>query len=159
MPTADRSPRLRDHDLARRRRSGSGSAAGARIVGTIYDPQHAGIPGATVAVTNIATNVARSVTSDVAGNYVVTPLDPGTYNVTASIAGKSRTTVREGVELTVGQAARVELTLALSTLSTEVFVTTQASLLNTESATIAENGKRADVSGWILIAEVPQSGP
>ena len=110
---------------------------GARIVGTIYDPQHAGIPGATVAVTNIATNVARSVTSDVAGNYVVTPLDPGTYNVTASIAG-FRTTVREGVELTVGQAARVELTLALSTLSTEVFVTTQASLLNTESATLSQ---------------------
>jgi hypothetical protein len=110
---------------------------GARIVGTIYDPQRAGIPGATVTVTSIATNVARNVTTDLQGNYVVTPLDPGTYKVTAAIAG-FQTTVREGVELTVGQAARVELTLALSALSTEVLVTTQAPLLNTESATLSQ---------------------
>ncbi len=110
---------------------------GARIVGTIHDPQNAGIPGATVTVTNTATNVARTVTSDLEGNFVVTPLDPGTYKVTAAISG-FQTTVREGVELTVGQAARVELTLALSTLTTEVLVTTQKPLLNTESATLSQ---------------------
>src|SRR4029453_13571516 len=110
---------------------------GARIVGTIYDPQHAGIPGAAVTVINIATDVARTVTSDLQGNFVVTPLDPGTYKVTAAIAG-FQTTVREGAELAVGQAARVELTLALSTLATEVLVTTQAPLLNTESATLSQ---------------------
>ena len=110
---------------------------GARIVGTIQDPQHAGIPGATVTVTNVATNVAKTVTTDLEGGYVVTPLDPGTYKVTAAISG-FQTTVREGIELTVGQAARVELTLALSTLTTEVLVTTQAALLNTESATLSQ---------------------
>jgi hypothetical protein len=110
---------------------------GARIVGTIHDPQNAGIPGATVTVTNTATNVARTVTTDLEGNFVVTPLDPGTYKVTAAISG-FQTTVREGVELTVGQAARVELTLALSTLTTEVLVTTQKPLLNTESATLSQ---------------------
>ena len=31
-----------------------------RIVGTIYDSQRAGIPGATVTVTNVATNLART---------------------------------------------------------------------------------------------------
>jgi len=110
---------------------------GARIVGNIQDPQHAGIPGATVTVTNVATNVAKTVTTDLDGGYVVTPLEPGTYKVTAAISG-FQTTVREGVELTVGQAARVELTLALSTLTTEVLVTTQAALLNTESATLSQ---------------------
>lgn len=110
---------------------------GGRIVGTIYDPQHAGIPGATVTVMNVATSVARTVVSDPEGAYVVTPLDPGTYKVTAAIAG-FQTTVREGVELTVGQAARVELTLAITTLSSEVLVTTQAPLLNTESATLSQ---------------------
>ena len=86
---------------------------GARIVGSIYDPQRAGIPGATVTVTNVATNLARTVVTDLEGSYVVTPLDPGTYKVTAAICG-FQTTVREGVELTVGQAARVELVLAIS---------------------------------------------
>ena len=77
-----------------------------RILGTVYDPQHAGIPGATVTVTNTATNFARAVVTDPQGNYVVTPLDPGTYRVTAEISGFQKT-VREGLELTVGQAARV----------------------------------------------------
>ncbi len=31
-----------------------------RIVGTVLDPQRAGIPGATVTVTNVATNLART---------------------------------------------------------------------------------------------------
>jgi len=110
---------------------------GARIVGTIQDPQHAGVPGATVTVTNVATNVAKTVTTDAEGNYVVTPLDPGSYKVSAALSG-FQTTVREGVELTVGQAARVELTLGLSTLTTEVLVTTQTPLLNTESATLSQ---------------------
>jgi len=110
---------------------------GARIVGTIYDPQRAGIPNVTVTVTNVATNVVRTASTDREGNYAVTPLDPGVYKVTAEVTG-FQTTVRENVELTVGQAARVELTLAISALSTEVLVTTQAPLLNTESATLSQ---------------------
>jgi hypothetical protein len=110
---------------------------GARIVGTIYDPQHGGIPGATVTVTNIATNVERTLVTDPQGGYVVTPLDPGAYRVTAQMPG-FQTTVRDGVELTVGQSARVELVLALSSVSTEVLITTQAPLLNTESATLGQ---------------------
>src|SRR5687768_5102480 len=104
-----------------------------RIVGTVFDSQRAGIPGATVTVTNLATNIARTVVSDSEGNYVVTPLDPGNYRVSAEMPG-FQTTVREGLELTVGQSARVELTLDLGTLSTEVKVTAEAPLLNTESA-------------------------
>jgi hypothetical protein len=108
-----------------------------RIVGTIFDPQRSGIPGATVTVTNVATNLARTAVTDSEGNYVVTPLDPGTYNVSAEVPG-FQTTVRNGLVLTVGQAARVELTLNLGTLSTEVSVTAETPLLNTESATLSE---------------------
>jgi hypothetical protein len=108
-----------------------------RIVGTVLDTQKAGIPGATITVTNVATNINRTAVTDAEGNYVVTPLDPGTYNVTAEMSG-FQTTRREGLVLTVGQAARVELTLNLGTLSTEVQVTAETPLLNTESATLSE---------------------
>jgi len=108
-----------------------------RIVGTVFDSQRAGIPGATVTITNRATNIARTVVTDSEGNYVVTPLDPGTYRVSAEMPG-FQTTVREGLELTVGQSARVELTLDLGTLSTEVKVTAEAPLLNTESASLSQ---------------------
>jgi hypothetical protein len=107
-----------------------------RIVGSIRDPQGAGIPGATVTVTNVATNIARSVVTDT-GNYVVTPVDPGTYNVSAEVPGFQKT-VRENLVLTVGQAARVELTLNLASLSTDVHVVAEAPLLNTESATLSQ---------------------
>ncbi len=108
-----------------------------RIVGTVFDPQRAGIPGATVTVMNLATNIARTAQTDAEGNYVITPLDPGNYRVTAEISG-FQTAVREGLSLTVGQAARVELTLNLGGISTEVQVVAESPLLNTESATLSE---------------------
>ena len=46
--------------------------------------------------------------------------------------------MRNGLTLTVGQAARVELELNLGGLSTEVQVTAETPLLNTESATLSE---------------------
>ena len=108
-----------------------------RILGTVLDPQRAGIPGATVTVTNLATNIARTTQTDGEGNYVITPLDPGNYRVSAEISG-FQTAVREGLTLTVGQAARVELTLNLGGLSTEVQVVAETPLLNTESATLSQ---------------------
>jgi carboxypeptidase family protein len=54
----------------------------ARIIGVVYDPQHAVVPGATVTVTNTGTNISETVKTDSSGNYVVTPLDPGAYTVT-----------------------------------------------------------------------------
>ena len=35
-----------------------------RLLGTVLDEQHAAVPGATVTVTNLATNISRTVTSD-----------------------------------------------------------------------------------------------
>jgi len=107
-----------------------------RVVGTVLDQQHAAVPGATVTVTNLATNISRTVTTDGEGNYVVTPLEPGLYRISAALEG-FQTTVRDRVELTVGQSARVELTLSLGALSTDLIVTAKAPLLNTESATLS----------------------
>jgi Carboxypeptidase regulatory-like domain len=108
-----------------------------RILGTVFDPQKAGIPGATVTVTNLATNIARTAVTDSEGNYVITPLDPGTYSVAAEVPGFQKA-VREGLVLTVGQSARVELSLNLGSLSTEVQVVAEVPLLNTESATLSQ---------------------
>ena len=108
-----------------------------RIVGTVYDPSHAAVPKATVIVANTATNISRRVLTDAGGDYVVTPLDPGTYSVSATAPG-FQTTVRGGIELTVGLAARVDLELRLGETTTEVRVTTEAPLLTTESGTLGQ---------------------
>jgi len=108
-----------------------------RLVGTIYDQTHAAVPNAVVTVTNVATNLARRVATDAAGDYVVTPLDPGTYSVSATAQG-FQTTVRGAIELTVGLAARVELELRLGEATAEVRVTSEAPLLTTESGTLGQ---------------------
>src|SRR5436190_11747134 len=107
------------------------------MVGTVYDPQHASVAGATVTVTDVATNLSKRVTADGAGDYVVTPLDPGTYSVSATAPG-FQTTVRSGIELTVGLSARVDLELRIGETTTEVRVTTEIPLLTTESGTLGQ---------------------
>jgi hypothetical protein len=106
-----------------------------RIVGTVYDPNRALVPNATVVVTETATNLAKKVTADAAGDFVVTPLNPGTYSVSATAPG-FRTTVQTGIELQVGQAVRVGLELRLGETTTTVEVTAEVPLLNTESGNV-----------------------
>src|SRR5262249_123978 len=108
-----------------------------RIVGNVYDPQHLAIPGASVMVTNMATNITKTVTSDSGGNYVVTPLDPGLYSVSAAASG-FQISVRNGIELTVGQSARVDLTVSLQAAGAELQVTAEAPLLNTEAGNLVQ---------------------
>ena len=106
-----------------------------RIVGQVFDPQHASVVGATITVTNPATNISETVKSDASGNYVVTPLDPGTYSVSVSAQG-FETEVRKGIELTVGQAAEVDLDLHIGAANAKVEVTTEAPILETQSGSL-----------------------
>ena len=57
------------------------------INGTVTDPTGAIIGGATVTVTNTATNIARTVQTNASGNYTVPFLAPGLYDVRAEQAG------------------------------------------------------------------------
>jgi hypothetical protein len=106
-----------------------------RIVGQVFDPQHAAVPGATVTVTNTATNVAETVKTGASGNYVVTSLNPGTYSVSATAEG-FQTEVRNGIDLTVGQAAEVDLNLQIGAANTKVVVTSAGPILQTQSGSL-----------------------
>lgn len=53
----------------------------ATIVGQVTDSTGGILQGATVVLTNKATNVERKVQTNDDGNYVVTPLSPGTYTL------------------------------------------------------------------------------
>src|SRR5262245_32272401 len=57
------------------------------ISGTARDATGAVLPGATVAVTNMATNISRTIITDAQGFYRVAGLDPGRYAVRAELAG------------------------------------------------------------------------
>src|ERR1700721_3150179 len=103
-----------------------------RIVGEVTDPQHALIRGATVKVRNAATGISSTVKTSASGDYTVTPLDPGIYSITATAQG-FETTVKNGIELTVGQSVAVDFLLVVGTTNTQVVVSTTGPALNTES--------------------------
>src|SRR5690242_15001642 len=63
------------------------SAGTSALTGTVSDPSGGRIPGATVTVTNLATNATRTVTTGPNGAYTVSLLPPGAYKVRFSAMG------------------------------------------------------------------------
>jgi hypothetical protein len=112
-----------------------GQVQAGRIVGTVFDPNKAVVPGASVTVMETATNQSTTVLTNEAGNYVITPLNPGLYNVQVTFSG-FQTTVVNGVEVQVSQSARVDVELKIGETSTRVEVISAAPLLDTESGTL-----------------------
>ena len=56
------------------------------VVGTVTDPSGAAVPGATVTLTDTATNAARTAITNEAGRYNFSNVLPGNYNLTISKA-------------------------------------------------------------------------
>src|SRR5262249_17907018 len=91
------------------------------IRGTVFDPQHQIVPGATVVATDEATNVSRETTTDGDGNFEMPNLRSGTYTVEARLSG-FKTVKRTGLLLRTAAVARADLQLELGSLNEAVSV-------------------------------------
>jgi hypothetical protein len=105
------------------------------ISGTVSDPSGANVPHATVTATNVATEVhtTRTTTSD--GYYVLSPLDPGTYNVTVTAQG-FKTLTQDKVVVDALQVVGLNIVLQIGTVAETVTVTTAPPALDTGNATL-----------------------
>ena len=61
--------------------------ASSGITGQVLDASKAGLPGATVTVTNNATNAQRTTQTDSEGRFTVPNLAPATYTVKIELTG------------------------------------------------------------------------
>jgi hypothetical protein len=102
------------------------------ILGTITDSQGGVLPGATVTITNLGTNVAQRVTTDGEGRYRVGYLISGSYSVGAELQG-FKVSVRKPIEVRVGDVITVDLRLEPGALEEVVEVVAQVALLDTTS--------------------------
>ena len=107
----------------------------AQLSGTITDKSNATIPGARITMTNSGTGLKRSVQSNEAGRYVVSFLDPGTYEIVVQKDG-FRSISRTGIKLDVAQVAAIDFALELGTITESIDVTAQAPLLDSGSASL-----------------------
>ena len=92
------------------------------IQGVVTDSQGGAIPGATVTIRNVDTDVSRSLATDVEGNYRFLNLPVGNYELVVELAGFGRH-VRAGLTLALNQTAVVDVQLSPAALSELVSVT------------------------------------
>jgi hypothetical protein len=105
------------------------------IQGTILDPTGAVIPGATITATNVATGVKTIRTTTNGGLYVLSPMPPGEYTVSASASG-FQILVQEHVVVNGLQVVGLNLTLKVGTATQEVTVTAAPPALETSNGTL-----------------------
>src|SRR6266511_209496 len=79
----------------------------ADVVGKVTDATGAVVPGAKVTVTNLGTNIARTVAANESGNYVVNLLPIGRYAVRVDVPGLKAFTVGE-LTLAAGDRSSVD---------------------------------------------------
>ncbi len=104
------------------------------ILGTATDATGAVVPQVSVTVTNTATNVKSSATTDELGNYRAPYLIPGPYSVTFEKAG-FKGLRRDGIVLVLDATVRIDAELSVGAVGQSVEVTANASLLETETST------------------------
>src|SRR5215469_13579465 len=104
------------------------------ISGAVSDPSGAVVASAPIVVTNTATNVSRSTTTDSAGIYTVPDLVPGPYSVRVNMAGFQPMTTNVSVQ--VQQAVRVDFALVVGQASQTIEVSSTAAALDTENGTV-----------------------
>ncbi|MGC2400230.1 MAG: carboxypeptidase-like regulatory domain-containing protein, partial [Acidobacteriaceae bacterium] len=102
------------------------------ISGVVTDPSGSAIAGARVTVTNIAMGTQNSTVTTGSGAYTVPELAAGEYNVTVVATGFS-TLIRNGITVSVGQTATINLQPTVGQATTSVTVTANAPLLQTDS--------------------------
>jgi Carboxypeptidase regulatory-like domain len=105
----------------------------ASIAGVVTDPSGSVVQGAKVHLRNMGTNDTREATSSAAGTYKFDNLLPGSYEITAEASG-FKAFVQSNMLLSASTAATVNVRLAVGTAEQKVEVTSQAVLLDTESA-------------------------
>ncbi len=107
------------------------------IVGTVVDPSGKPIPAAALEVRNVATQVTRSIATDMAGLYEAAGLLPGDYQISVKAAGFERRVV-ENVSVAFGARVRVDIPLAIGQEAISVSVTAVPSPIETDTARISE---------------------
>ena len=105
----------------------------ATIVGSVTDQTGAVVPGATVTVTNVATEAARVAETDAAGNYGIELLPPGEYSLAVESAGFKRTE-QAGVRLFASDRPKIDLVLEVGEVTESVTVTEAVSLVQTQKS-------------------------
>jgi hypothetical protein len=140
---------------------GGGASSTGTIQGRVADAQGAVLPGVTVTATSPALIQPQTTITSETGNYRFPAVPPGTYSVSFELPGFS-TLNRDGIVITLGFTAQVNVELALATLQEAVTVTGQSPVIDTSTTRVQQNFKMDQLQSipngrdmWALLAVTP----
>ena len=122
------------------------------VVGTVVDPNGAGITGATIKITNSETGVNRTTVSQENGSFRLDAVDPGTYTVEISATG-FKTSTRASVLVAAAQTADVSGALEVGNPN-EVVTVSADNLIELQTT----DGARVNTLNQREITELPVVG-
>jgi hypothetical protein len=115
------------------------------LTGIVRDQSGAGIPGVTVAITDVDTNRQRIAVSTAEGVYAATGLPPGRYRIDIELSGFKALT-RDGIRVTTGDITRIDVEMAIGAIADRVIVTADAPALRGEAAGLGQAVPRERIS-------------
>ncbi len=132
------------------------------VSGRINDSSGAVVQGVRVQLTNNATAVATVAQSNGEGYYVLPPVQPGLYNITASSTGFKEARI-DSFRLEIGQSRTVSLQLTPGEVREAITITDSAPLITASRAdrgSVVENKFLMSIplnvrNPYLLLANVP----
>jgi hypothetical protein len=113
------------------------------VRGSVYDPEHRAIPGASVEITSIATGAKRTVVANDGGLYEAPGLLPGEYEIAVTHSGFAQSIQR--LQLEVGQEATLDVQLQVGGGTETVTATALPETLKTTDTSVGEVVDRRSV--------------
>ena len=95
------------------------------------------VPGASVVVTNVATNVATTQASNEQGYAIFSPIPRGTYSVSVNLQGFRPVRISD-VTIDISQNRLLPVSLVVADIAETVEVTAQAAVIQTEDASLGQ---------------------
>jgi hypothetical protein len=140
---------------------GGGASSTGTIQGRVVDAQGAVLPGVSVTATSPAMLGAQTSVTSENGNYRFPAVPPGTYTLTYELPGFNAVK-REGVQITLGFTANINVELGLATLQETVTVTGASPVIDTTATRVVQNFKVEELQSipngrdmWSLLAVTP----
>src|SRR5262245_43337509 len=143
---------------------GGGASTTGSINGKVADSSGGVLPGVTVNATSPSIMGVQSSTTDSGGNYRFPGLAPGTYTLSFELPGFN-TLKREGIIISLGFTATINVELAVASLQETVTVTGESPVIDTSSTRVQQNFKLEALQEipnsrdlWSLLAVTPGVG-
>ena len=116
---------------------GGGASSTGSISGEVKDPQGGLLPGVTVNATSPAQIGTLTAVTNEAGIYRFPSVPPGEYKLAFELAG-FQNVVREGIRITLGFNAQVNVQLAVASVQETITVSGQSPVIDSSATRVVQ---------------------